>query len=241
MSRAVRHRFAALAAALCAVSLAFVVSSCGSEPRNPVAPSSVANSSTDLKGGATDQCAAGGIKVERAPYTAAVPEGEVVTSACVKAATRTFNLTTLNTSDACYSLSVENDTAEVTKIGSGRSCPDISYVTIYTATPTPTPTPTPTNTPTPIQPTPTPTPTNTPTPVQPTPTPTPTNTPTPVQPTPTPTPTNTPTPIQPTPTPTPTNTPTPIQPTPTPTPTNTPTPVQPTPTPTPPSLSGARR
>ena len=95
MSRAVRHRFAALTAALCAVSPAFVVSSCGSEPRNPAAPSSVANSSTDLKGGATDRCAAGGIKVERAPYTAAVPESEVVTSACVKAGTRTFTLTTL--------------------------------------------------------------------------------------------------------------------------------------------------
>ena len=204
MSRAVRTRFVALTAALCAISLAFAAASCGSEPGTPTAPSSVANSSTEIKGGAAPQCGPGGIKVERAPYTATVPEGEVLTNVCVKAGSRTIPLADFG---GCYSLSVDNDEVTVRKVGSGRNCQDISYVTFYTATPTPTPTATPTNTPTD---TPTPTPTNTPTntPVQPTPTPTNTPTNTPVQPTPTPTntPTNTPVP----PTPTPTATPPPV-------------------------------
>ena len=212
MSRAVRPRFYALIAALCAVSLAFVAASCGSEPGTPTAPSGVANSSSDLKGG-SDKCGAGGIKVERAPYTATVPPGEILTDACVKAGSRTISLADF---DDCYALSVDNDEVTVTKIGSGRNCQDISYVTFYTAVPTPTPTATPTDTPTP---TPTSTPTNTPTTTA---TPTPTNTPTntPVLPTPTPTntPTNTPVPPTPTPTNTPTNTPVPPTPTPTPTP-----------------------
>ena len=219
MNHGVRPRFFALTAALCAVSLAFVAASCGSEPGSPTAPSSVANSSTDIKGGGTDHCGAGGIKVERGPYTATVPQGEVLTNACVKAGSRTIPLADF---DGCYSLSVNNDEVTVTKIGSGRNCQDISYVTFYTARPTPTPTATPTNTPTPTV---TATPTNTPTD---TPTPTPTNTPTntPVQPTATPTNTPTNTPVQPTPTPTntPTNTPVPPTPTPTNTPTNTPVP-----------------
>ena len=233
MSRAVRHRFFALTVAVCAVSLAFVTASCGSEPGTPTAPSSVVDSSTAARGGETERCGPGGIKVERAPYTTIVPEGEVLTSACVKAGTRTIPLTT--PSDGCYSLSVDDNEVTVTKVGSGRNCQDISYVTFYTAVPTPTPTPTPTDTPTP-----TPTPTDTPTT---TPTGTPTDTPTP---TPTNTPTNTPTD---TPTPTPTNTPTntPTD-TPTPTPTNTPTNAPtltptgtPTPTATPPPFAGLQR
>ena len=198
MSLAVRPRFFAFTAALCAVSLAFVAASCGSEPGTPTAPSSVANSSTDLKGGATEQCGPGGIKVERAPYTATVPPGQVFTNACVKAGTRTIALADF---DGCYSLSVDNNQLRVTKIGSGRNCQDISYVTFYTAVPTPTPTATPTDTTTPtVTATPTNTPTNTATP---TPTNTPTNTPTttPVPPTPTPTNTPTTTPVPPTPTP----------------------------------------
>lgn len=217
MSRAVRPRFLALIASLCAVSLAFAAASCGSQPGTPTAPSSVANSSTDLKGGATEQCGPGGIKVERAPYTATVPAGQVFTNACVKAGTRTIALADF---EGCYSLSVDNNQLTVTKVGSGRNCQDISYVTFYTAVPTPTPTATPTDTPTPTV---TATPTNTPTD---TPTPTPTNTPTD-----TPTPTATSTPTN-----TPTNTATP---TPTNTPTNTP--VPPTPTPTAPSLPAFAR
>src|SRR5215203_4628949 len=182
MSRAVRSRFLALTAALCAVSLAFVAASCGSQPGTPTAPSSVANSSTDLKVGAADHCGPGGIKVERGPYTATVPAGEVLTNACVKAGSRTIAVADF---DGCYALSVNNDEVTVTKVGSGRNCQDISYVTFYTAAPTPTPTATPTDTPTPTA---TATPTNTPTnTATPTPTNTPTNTPTSTA---TPTPTN---------------------------------------------------
>src|SRR5918993_214469 len=148
MSRAVRSRFLALTAALCAVSLAFVAASCGSEPGSPTSPSSVVNSSTDAKGGGggTDHCGAGGIKVERAPYTATVPAGEVFTTACVKAGPRMIPLADF---DGCYSLDVDNNQLAVTKTGSGRNCQDISYVTFYTAVPTPPPTATPTDTPTP--------------------------------------------------------------------------------------------
>jgi hypothetical protein len=229
MSRAVRHRFFALTAAFCAISLAFVAASCGSEPGSPTAPSSVANSSTDIKGGGggTEHCGPGGIKVERAPYTATVPQGEVLTNACVKAGSRMIAQADFGD---CYALSVDNGEVTVTKVGSGRNCQDISYVTFYTAVPTPTPTATPTDTPTPTATTtPTGTPTDTPTP---TPTGTPTDTPTPTTTaTPTSTPTNTPTP---TPTNTPTGTPTntPVLPTGTPTTTPTNTPVPPTPTPT---------
>jgi hypothetical protein len=222
MSSPVRHRLVAATAAVFAVSLALVLASCGSKPGNPASPSGITDSSTDAKGGATEQCSVDGVKVEHAPYSTTAPQGEVVSSVCVKAGTTAF---TLSNSTDCYVVEgIGTDAAVVTKEGHGKNCKDISYVMFYTAAPTPTPTATPTNTPTPIAPTPTPTPTNTPTPIQATPTPTPTNTPTPIQATPTPTPTNTPTPVQATPTPTPTNTPTPIQATPTPTPTGTPTP-----------------
>jgi hypothetical protein len=232
MSRTVRHRFFAFTAAFCAISLALVAASCGSEPGSPTSPSSVANSSTDIKGGGggTEHCGPGGIKVERAPYTATVPQGEVLTNACVKAGSRMIAQADFG---GCYVLSVENSDVTVTKVGSGRNCQDISYVTFYTAVPTPTATATPTDTPTPTAtatptgtPTDTPTPTPTNTPVLPTGTPTntPTNTPVPPTPTPTATPTNTPVLPTGTPTTTPTNTPVPPTPTPTATPTNTPPP-----------------
>jgi hypothetical protein len=204
MSNPVRHRLAAMSAAVCAVLLAFTVASCGSQPASPTAPA-VNTGDTDAKGGSTQQCGPGGIKDEKAPFAATAPEGEIVTGVCVKAGMQTIPL---SSSDACYDVTgIGTASATVVKVGTSSSCKDISYATFYTASPTPTPTPTntptstPTNTPTALA---TPTPTNTPTD---TPTPSPTNTPTntPTD-TPTPTPTNTPTN---TPTPTPTNTPTP--------------------------------
>lgn len=217
MSSPLRYRLAAISAALCALSLALVVASCSSQRSTPTEPAVAVNADqTDAKGGATQQCSAGGITDERAPYAVTAPEGEVVTGVCVKAGTQMISVSTTN---ACYTVSgLGSTTATVTKTGTGSNCKDISYATFYTASPTPTPTATPTATPTDTPtPTTTATPTDTPTPTT---TATPTDTPTP---TPTATPTNTPTD---TPTPTPTNTPT-----------NTPTPTPTTPTPIPLSLT----
>ena len=231
MSSPVRHRLVAVCAAVCAVLLSFVVASCGSQSQTPSAPSTVSGS-TDAKGGGTEQCGPGGIKDERAPYTATAPTGQVISAICVKSGRQSIPV---SAGDACYTVTygTGNTTATVSKTGSGSDCRDISYVTFYTASPTPTATPTdvatptPTNTPTDTPTTTgTPTPTNTPTntPVAPTATPTNTPTNTPVSPTPTPTNTPTNTPVTPTSTPTntPTNTPAPPTPTPTNTPTNTP-------------------
>ena len=227
MNSPFRDRLPIVSAAVSAILLAFTLASCGSHPDSPTAPSAANTGQTEARGG-TQQCGNGGIKVERAPFTATAPEGQVVTGVCVKAGTQ---IIPVSSGDACYFVTpLGFDSATVSKTGTAKSCKDISYATFYTASPTPTPTPT--NTPTP---TPTTTPTNTPTS---TPTTTPTNTPTN---NPTPTPTNTPTntPVQPTPTPTNTPTNTPVQPTPTPTNTPTNTPVQATPTPTNTPVSGA--
>lgn len=204
-----------------------IVASCGSqstpsapsvlsgEPRSQTADAPAAADAPDatlqpLRGiPATEQCDAGGTKDDLDPFTFTAPSGEEVVKVCVKAGLDAFTFT-VNGSNGCYRVTgIHDETASVEKVGSGRDCKNISYVTFYSAPrPSPTPTSTPTNTPTN---TPTGTPTNTPTN---TPTGTPTNTPTN---TPTGTPTNTPTN-------TPTTTPTSTRlPTGTPTPTNTPT------------------
>jgi hypothetical protein len=225
MSRPVRTRLAAVSVACCAILLAFTIASCGSNPETPTTPAAVNAGQQEAKGGATQQCDAA-IKDERAPYTGSAPDGQVITSVCVKAGQQAIPLTA---SSSCYlvdGLNTQSATVSRNPAG-GSSCKDISYVTFTAASPTPTPTPTDVATPTPTN-----TPTDTPTT---TPTGTPTDTPTPTA---TTTPTNTPTD---TPTPTPTNTPTDTPtPTATATPTNTPTPTAtPTPTSTPAPGSGA--
>src|SRR4051794_32313059 len=101
MSTPVRHRVMAITAALCAVSLAFTVASCGSQPTSPSAPVNPLPGQADVKTG-TDQCVAGGIKDEKAPFTVSAPQGEVVTGVCVKAGTQTFPVSDQN---GCYLVS----------------------------------------------------------------------------------------------------------------------------------------
>lgn len=152
-----------------------------------------------------------------ATYTTTVP-GKVIVGVCIKAGSdvqgdgHVFYTQNGTVGDSCYVISgLNTTTVEVTKIGSGPTCKDISHLDISLGHPeSPTPTPTPTESPTPtVTPTEEPTPTATPSQeVTPTPTDIPEETPTPTQGEVTPTPTDT-TEEEVTPTPTPTEAPTP--------------------------------
>ena len=129
MSNSTGHRLMAMGAALFAVSLAFVLASCGSQPGSPSAPSTL-STQTDAKGGAgggSEQCMAGGTKVEHAPYSLTAPEGEVVSAVCVKAGTQSIPVVD---DDGSYDVSgLGTTSAEISKVGTGKNCKDISYVT----------------------------------------------------------------------------------------------------------------
>lgn len=133
--------------------------------------------------------------------TVTLPLGDVIATIDVKAGNNCVPVYPSNSASTCYSVSVNGNTATITKIGSGPSCKDISHLEgTYSVAPTATPTPTsaPSATPTPTTaPSATPTPTGAVTPTV-----TPTDT---VTPTVTPTDTTTPTPADPTATPTPGN------------------------------------
>lgn len=131
----------------------------------------------------TEQCEAGEEhKDESGPFSYTTGAGKTITKVCVKASIETFYFT-VDGSNGCYSISgIGTQTATAIKVGSGKTCHDISHVSFYassapTGTPTATPTSTPTVTPT-ATPSTAPTATPSPTPGQganpPTGTPTPT-------------------------------------------------------------------
>jgi hypothetical protein len=121
-------------------------------------------------------CPEEGVKVENppSPYTYdASPK--IVTAVCIKAGSPqsgggntgwitsdgTYDIT--GQPDGCYKVSgIGTSSVTIEKVGSGRTCKDISYIRVKKGDPTPTATATPTETATPTStPTPTPTPTAT--------------------------------------------------------------------------------
>src|SRR5829696_1326915 len=102
MSSPLRYRLASIGTAAFAVALAFTVSSCLAKPTSPTSPTAAVNGEADqtqANNGANQQCLAGGIKDENAPFAASAPAGEVVTSVCVKAGNDTISVAVGNT---CY-------------------------------------------------------------------------------------------------------------------------------------------
>ena len=117
-------------------------------------------------------------KDEGSPFSYTAASDQNVGKLCIKAGTQIFEYTT-NGSDGCYSRSgLGTGAASATKVGSGPSCKDISYVAFYTQvnhspTPTPSPSSSPSSSPSPL-PSPTPSPSSSP---EASPSPTPTSSP----------------------------------------------------------------